>query len=181
MRKIVEASKSALAVPCYSDDSRSIQALIDEELGAAKLTIEGDARLRLTQLLGGDRLASRGELRKLALYCHGRNSVSEADVIDAIGDAAALSVDDAVEAVFGGDLTRLETALERILASKTAVFLVLRSCLQHSSSSTPCAIRSNIMASSPLQSWRNADAEFISNASNCRTGTATVATARHPH
>lgn len=130
LRKIVEASKAALAVPCYSDDSRSIQALIDEELGVAKLTIEGDARLRLTQLLGGDRLASRGELRKLALYCHGRNSVSEADVIDAIGDAAALSVDDAVEAVFGGDLTRLETALERILASKTAVFLVLRSCLQ---------------------------------------------------
>jgi DNA polymerase-3 subunit delta len=52
-----------------------------------------------------------------------------ADVVEAIGDVAALSVDDAVEAVFTGDTARLEAALERILASKTSVFLVLRSCI----------------------------------------------------
>lgn len=80
--------------------------------------------------MGGDRLASRGELRKLALYCHGASTVTDADVVEAIGDVAALSVDDAVEAVFSGDAPRLEAALEQILASKTAVFLVLRSCLQ---------------------------------------------------
>jgi DNA polymerase III subunit delta len=129
LRKAVENAKTALAIPCYADDARGVQALIDEELGNAGLTIQGDARQRLGQLLGGDRLASRGELRKLALYCDGTGTVTDADVVEAIGDVAALSVDDAIEAVFSGDVKRLEAALERILASKTSVYLVLRGCL----------------------------------------------------
>jgi DNA polymerase-3 subunit delta len=106
----VEAAKTALAIPCYADDARGVQALIDEELGGAGLTIQGEARQRLSQLLGGDRLASRGELKKLALYCHGSGTVTDADVVEAIGDVAALSVDDAIEAVFSGDAARLEAA-----------------------------------------------------------------------
>ena len=129
LRKIIENSPSALAIPCYSDDARGVQALIDEELGNAGLTIQGDARQRLSHLLGGDRLASRNELKKLALYCHGTGTVTDADVIEAMGDVAALSVDDAVDAVFSGDSAALESALERILASKTSVFLVLRGCI----------------------------------------------------
>lgn len=129
LRKTIEAAKTALAIPCYADDARGVQALIDEELGGAGLTIQGEARQRLSQLLGGDRLASRGELKKLALYCHGSGTVTDADVVEAIGDVAALSVDDAIEAVFSGDPGRLEAALERILASKTSVFLVLRGCM----------------------------------------------------
>jgi len=118
-----------LAIPCYSDDASGVQTLIDEELGSVGLVIQGDARRRLTQLLGGDRLASRNELKKLALYCHGTGTVTEDDVIDAMGDVAALSVDDAIDAVFSGDTLRLEAALERILSSKTSVFLVLRGCI----------------------------------------------------
>ncbi|WP_340159298.1 DNA polymerase III subunit delta [uncultured Hoeflea sp.] len=129
LRKVIENARTALAIPCYADDARGVQTLIDEELGHANLTIQGDARQRLTQLLGGDRLASRNELKKLALYCHGNGTVTDDDVVEAIGDVAALSVDDAVDAVFSGDPVRLEAALERILASKTSVFLVLRSCI----------------------------------------------------
>ncbi|MEM5470822.1 DNA polymerase III subunit delta [Hoeflea sp. AS60] len=129
LRKLIENARTALAIPCYADDARGIQTLIDEELGGAKLNIQADARQRLTQLLGGDRLASRNELKKLALYCHESGTVTDEDVIEAIGDVAALSVDDAVDAVFSGDTVRLETSLERILASKTSVFLVLRSCI----------------------------------------------------
>ena len=129
LRKLVENARTSLAIPCYADDARGIQALIDEELGGAKLTIQPDARQRLAQLLGGDRLASRNELKKLALYCHGTGQVTEDDVIEAIGDVAAMSVDDAVDAVFSGNPVQLEVALERILASKTSVFLVLRSCI----------------------------------------------------
>ena len=129
LRKTVENAKTALAIPCYSDDARGIQTLIDEELGNAGLSIQNDARQRLSQLLGGDRLASRNELRKLALYCHGTATVTDTDVIETMGDVAALSVDDAIDAVFSGDPVRLEAALERILASKTSVFLVLRGCI----------------------------------------------------
>ncbi|AKI02913.1 DNA polymerase III, delta subunit [Hoeflea sp. IMCC20628] len=129
LRKLIENARSTLAIPCYSDDASGFQTLIDEELGGSGLVVQGDARRRLTQLLGGDRLASRNELKKLALYCHGTGTVTEEDVIDAMGDVAALSVDDAIDAVFSGDKLRLEAALERILSSKTSVFLVLRGCI----------------------------------------------------
>ena len=126
LRKLVADTKTAVGVPCYADDPRAVQALIDEELKTAELTITSDARARLTSMLGGDRLASRGELRKLALYCHGNGQVTEEDVIAAIGDVASLSVDDAVDAVLGGDLRKLDLALDRIEKSKLSVFLVLR-------------------------------------------------------
>ena len=81
LRRAIEETPEALAVPCYADESRVIHALIDEELGGAGLRITPAARQRLTEALGADRLASRGELRKLALYCHGSDQVTEEDVL----------------------------------------------------------------------------------------------------
>ena len=42
---------------------------------AAKLTIAPDARAALVSLIGGDRQASRSEIRKLALYAHGTGAL----------------------------------------------------------------------------------------------------------
>ncbi len=130
LRRTVEEAPSALAVPCYADDGRSIHALIDDELATAGLRITPAARERLADALGGDRLASRGELRKLALYCHGGEQVTEDDVLASVGDASALSVDDAVDAVLTGDLPGLDAALQRIIASKAALYTVLLACLR---------------------------------------------------
>ena len=130
LRKAAESGSAAMALPCYSDDSRSIHALIDEELGKAGLKITPAARRHLLENLGGDRLASRGELKKLALYCHGSEEIGEQDVLAITGDASALSVDDAVDCVLTGDLPGLDQALTRIIASKTHVSVVLQSCLR---------------------------------------------------
>lgn len=130
LRKTVIEAKSALGIPCYADDGRALQALIDEEMGAAGLRITADARHRLSTLLGGDRLASRGELRKLAIYCQGQDTVGEDDVIEAIGDVASLSVDDAVDCVLSGDPAGFDQAFERIEKSKTSSYLVLRTLIQ---------------------------------------------------
>lgn len=130
LRRTVEDAPEALAVPCYADESRAIQALIDEELGKAGLRITPAARHRLTEALGGDRLASRGELSKLALYCHGTGQATEEDVVASVGDAAAMSVDDAVDAVLTGNPAALDIAMQRIIASKTAVYTVLLASLR---------------------------------------------------
>lgn len=125
LRKIVEAAANALAVPCYADEQRSLQALIDAELGAAGLRITPSARERLSASLGGDRLASRGELRKLALYCMETGQVTEDDVAAVVGDASALSIDAAIDAVLAGDVDALDLALQRLDASKTGTAAVL--------------------------------------------------------
>lgn len=123
VRKVGEAAKSIALIPCYADDARAINALIDDELKADSLTITPAARERLIEALGGDRIASRGEIRKLALYRRGQGTIDENHVIDIIGDASSVSTDDAVDAVLDGDLDGLRTAFAKVVASKTPYFL----------------------------------------------------------
>jgi DNA polymerase-3 subunit delta len=54
--------------------------LIDEETREAGLTISREARAALHSLLGGDRMASRGELKKLCLYALQKGKIDSEDV-----------------------------------------------------------------------------------------------------
>ncbi|MGO7425731.1 DNA polymerase III subunit delta, partial [Rhizobium ruizarguesonis] len=130
LRKTAEAARSVMTIPSYADDSRALNALIDTELSAEKLGITPAARQALIALIGGDRIASRNEVRKLALYCRGFDTVEEHHVTEIIGDASAISVDDAVDAILGGDLNAFLHAMQKISSSKTAIFLVLQACLK---------------------------------------------------
>ncbi|MGO4112023.1 DNA polymerase III subunit delta [Rhizobium ruizarguesonis] len=129
LRKTAEAARSVMTIPSYADDSRALNALIDTELSAEKLGITPAARQALIALIGGDRIASRNEVRKLALYCRGFDTVEEHHVTEIIGDASAISVDDAVDAILGGDLSAFLHAMQKISSSKTAI-LVLQACLK---------------------------------------------------
>ncbi|MCF6369019.1 DNA polymerase III subunit delta [Rhizobium halophilum] len=130
LRKIAEPAKAIGVIPCYSDDARALNALIDAELAQDGLTITPAARRQLMDLIGGDRVASRNEIRKLSLYCRGSGIVEEEDVAAIIGDASSVSTDDAVDAVLTGDLPALRHALQKVVASKSPIFLVLQACLK---------------------------------------------------
>jgi DNA polymerase-3 subunit delta len=130
LRAVVESGSGAMALPCYADDARNIDRLIDEELARAGLAISLDARQLLKSALGGDRLASRGELEKLTLYCAGKDRVEAEDVRLATGDASAASVDGAVDAVLAGRIGDFDGAFAQLMASGTAPFLPLAAALR---------------------------------------------------
>jgi DNA polymerase-3 subunit delta len=109
LRTMCEKAKVAAAVPCYSDRAGDLARLIDDEMRAAKLTLAPDARDALTALLGGDRLASRSELRKLALYVSGRDKIELVDVAAVVADASALGLDRVVDATFAGKTSEVDT------------------------------------------------------------------------
>ena len=109
LRNLCERAKSAVAIPCYVDGEREIARLIDEEMQAASLSITPDARAMLIPLLGGDRQASRNEIRKLALYAHGKKQVLLEDVIAVVSEASALALDGIVDAMFAGRLAEAES------------------------------------------------------------------------
>jgi DNA polymerase III subunit delta len=120
LRVVCEKSKFAAAVPCYADSARDVARLIDDEMRAAKLTISPDARAALISLIGGDRQASRGEIRKLALYAHGRNRVELDDVLAVVTDAATLALDAVIDATFAGRTQESESQLARVTAAGTS-------------------------------------------------------------
>ena len=108
LRVLCEKAKAAAVIACYIDNEQSLARLIDEEMREANLTLAPDARAALTKLLGGDRLASRSEVRKLALYARGKTRVELDDVLAVASDATELGLDRVVDATFAGDTPQVE-------------------------------------------------------------------------
>lgn len=130
LRSAVEGAAAAMALPCYADDGRGIDAVIDETLTREGLSIGLDARQALRANLGGDRLATRAELEKLALYCHGKREVAIEDVKALGGDVSGFGVDDAVDAVLAGNPGAFDTAFSRLIAAGSHPFLVLAAAMR---------------------------------------------------
>ena len=117
LRALCEKARTAVAIPCYADGARDLARLIEEELRLSGQRITPDAQAALTMLLGGDRQASRNEIRKLALYAHGNSEISLADVAAIVTDASALAVDPIVDGAFAGRPADVETAFMKALGS----------------------------------------------------------------
>jgi DNA polymerase III subunit delta len=120
LRSLCEKAKNAAALPCYADNERDRERLIDAEMRDAGLKLAPDARAMLIPLLGGDRQASRNEIAKLALYARGRDQVGVDDVAAVVSDASALALDDIVDATFAGRPAELETQLAKARLAGTA-------------------------------------------------------------
>ena len=130
LRKAAEAARSVASVPCYADDQASLNGLIDEVLSETGQRITPAARARLLGNLGGDRRASRGEIRKLALYCAHEQQIDEQHVLDIIGDVSETSLDNLIDALLGGDANAMIAALEALISAKTAIYQVLNAVLR---------------------------------------------------
>jgi DNA polymerase-3 subunit delta len=130
LRAAVEGAANAMALPCYADDGREIDALIDRELARAGMTMTLDARQALRRNLGGDRLASVGEIEKLSLYAHGAGEVTLDDVRALSGDVSGQSFDDAVDAVLEGRVSDFDAAFTRQCQAGGHPFLALAGALR---------------------------------------------------
>ncbi|MES0031413.1 DNA polymerase III subunit delta [Mesorhizobium sp. M0040] len=130
LRAVVEAADNAMALPCYADEARDIDTVIDDELRKAGMSMTLEARQALRRNLGGDRLASRGEIEKLVLYAHGQPEIGLDDVKATSGDVSSLSFDAAVDALLEGRIADFDTAFNRHCQSGGQPFLVLSSAMR---------------------------------------------------
>ena len=130
LRVLCERAKNAAALPCYSDSERDLVRLIDDEMRQSGLAIAPEARAALMPFLGGDRQASRNEIRKLALYAHGRDRVVLEDVLAVVADASALALDGVVDATFAGRLAEVETLYGKARAAGAAPGAIVSAALR---------------------------------------------------
>src|SRR5260370_30070109 len=119
LRKVCERAKTAVAIGCYPDGERDVAKLIDDELRASQLRIAPDARAALMALLGGDRQASRNELKKLTLYAHGEGEVTLDDVMAVVADASELKIDPIVDGAFAGKPDLVESEFAKAMVAGT--------------------------------------------------------------
>jgi DNA polymerase-3 subunit delta len=130
LRTLCERWPGALALPCFADTGGSLLGVIDESLRVAGLSIDRDARAQLAASLGGDRLATRAELAKLALYVGPKGSVTLDDIDAVISDVSALALDAVVDAAFDGDMEQVEAGCRRLRAEGVSPSLILGGALR---------------------------------------------------
>ncbi len=142
LRKLFEKAKNAGVIGCYEDSAGDLRNIIQETLGRFGLSPTADATAFLVENLGGDRLVTRGELEKLALYVGGggvrlndtspaAKTVEVEDAMACIGDSAAMSLDFVVYATASGDAQELDRTLERAYLEGTSPIGILRAMAGH--------------------------------------------------
>ncbi|EJF74640.1 DNA polymerase III subunit delta [Bartonella alsatica] len=131
LRNIIEQASTAMALPCFADDIRALDTLIDEVLSQFKMTLSLDARKWLLHHLGGDHLVSRCELEKLCLYAVERTHITLEDVKAVVSDVSALSQDEVIDAVLLGDIASFEAHFRRHTSMQSALFLILSTAQRH--------------------------------------------------
>lgn len=131
LRALCEKAKVAATLPCYVDNAAALARLIDEEMRTAGLTIAPDARAMLQSLLGGDRLASRNEIRKLALYAQGQQRVEMADVMAVVSDASDMALDGVLDAAFAGKTAEVDSEFGKARASGSSPAAIISAATRH--------------------------------------------------
>lgn len=131
LRAICEKSPVAAVIPCYVDGVRDLTQLVERSLAASGVSIDPDAREELIGLLGADRLATRSELEKLALYAKNENRIRLEDVRAIIADASALALDDVVDSAAAGEPQAALTALKKAYGAGVSATAVLGAAIRH--------------------------------------------------
>jgi len=131
LRRVFDEAAGAAAIGCYPDSARDLTAVIRETFAAHRIAAGRDVVEFLVEHLGGDRLLTRAELEKLALYAGDGGRVELDDARLSVSDTAALELDDAVMAAAEGDASRLERVLSRVLQEGESPVTVIRTLLRH--------------------------------------------------
>ena len=131
LRRLVEAAPNAAALACYGDEGRGLEAVIRETLAANGLSAGPETLAYLCAHLGGDRMITRNEIAKLALYVGGEREVRLADAMACIGDSAALGLDDLIDQAASGKRAELDRTLGRLYLEGTSPITVLRAAARH--------------------------------------------------
>jgi DNA polymerase III subunit delta len=131
LRVLIEKAATAVALPCFLEDGRDLHALVDRTLAEFNLTIASEPRDLLVAHLGSDRLLSRREIEKVALYAHGSRKVETEHVEAMAADATALALDGVIDAVFLGQPEAADRGMTRLLAEGEDAGMLIGAVMRH--------------------------------------------------
>ena len=131
LRSFIETLPDGAAIGCYPEEGRVLDDTIRAVLAADGIAVRPDALEWLRAHLGADHAFTRAELEKLALYVGTDGEVDMAAAMACVGEAASLSVDDALFAATEGDVAAADRALALALAEGAAPVGILRAASYH--------------------------------------------------
>lgn len=127
LRKLAEDGKRSAAIACYADNARALIEIAEESFRAEGLSLAGDARQALADILEGDRELARSEIEKLILYKGfdgGEITLDDLEAISTVSSEAAL--DKVIDAALAGDVGGADAEYRRALDSGTSPVAIVR-------------------------------------------------------
>ena len=131
VRKLIEKSNYAAAMPAYTENKSSLNNLIDSVLLKNGVSISSDSKQYLINNLGLDRQVSRSELEKLMTYLGGKKELKLEDAMLVIGDSDAFSIDQVVYAAANGNRVDLDRKLFRAFNEGQMPIFIVRAAIKH--------------------------------------------------
>ena len=133
LRKAAEASKSAVGIACYEDETGDVARMTREALAADKVSLTSDALDRCVARLPRERGLMRQEIERLALYIGpGSGRQIDAKELDAhLGVEPDASLQDAALQAFGARPGPSQSGLRRALAEGESAVMAVRQASIH--------------------------------------------------
>ena len=133
LRKLFEEGNNIAALACYTDDSKTLEALIHKELSAEAgiNQVTPDAMSYMLAHLGGDRGITRSFLQKIAIYVSDKHVVDLEDVEKCLPDTSASSADDYMYSLTAGHINQTMIALDRLLYAGADANMLVRMLYIH--------------------------------------------------
>lgn len=133
LRTLFESGTDIATVACYSDDTKTLETLIRNELFtvAGIKQISPDAMIYMTTHLGGDRGITRGFLGKIALYVDDKKTIDLDDVEKCLPDTGASNTDDFLYSLTAGHIQQTMLALDRLLYDGAEPNMLVRMLDRH--------------------------------------------------
>jgi DNA polymerase-3 subunit delta len=132
LRSYFENKPQVAALPCYTDDARTLAALIQKDLFAAGIQrIDPEAMNYMTARLGADRGITRSFLRKIAIFVDDKKTVSLEDVEKCLPDTGAADTDDFLFSLTAGHIAQTAKALDRLFYDNAEPNMLVRMLDSH--------------------------------------------------
>ncbi|HEV7264035.1 MAG TPA: DNA polymerase III subunit delta [Falsiroseomonas sp.] len=131
LRAMAEAAPEVAAIACYRERGEELAATLGRMLQEQGVQADPPALSWLAGRLGEDRMQTRREVEKLALYVGPGGRVDEAAALACGPDGATMDLDEALMAATLGDAPRADRALTAAFAEGANPVAVLRAALRH--------------------------------------------------
>jgi DNA polymerase-3 subunit delta len=131
LRALAESAPEIAAIACYRERGDELATTLAKMFRDAGVEADRAALEWLAARLGEDRMQTRREVEKIALYVGKGGRVDEAAAMACGADGAALDLDDAVLAAAAGDAAVADRALSAAFAEGVSPVQVLRSASRH--------------------------------------------------
>lgn len=133
LRTLFENGENVAALACYTDDAKTLETLIRNELftNAQIKQISPDAMTYMLNHLGGDRGITRGFLNKITLYVDDKKTIDLDDVEKCLPDTGAANTDDFLYSLTAGHIQQTMLALDRLLYDNAEPNMLVRMLDRH--------------------------------------------------